>query len=48
MFRDATKDGGILLIMDQEFHEKTQREDLGLLGDPQLGGGQRFQGWEEG
>ena len=29
MFRDATKDGGTLLIMDQEFQERTQREDLG-------------------
>lgn len=39
MFRDATKDGGILLIMDQEFHEKTQREDLGVRDPPR--------GWTE-
>ena len=29
MFRDATEGGGILLITDQEFQERTQREDLG-------------------
>ena len=32
IFRDATEDGGILLITDQEFQREDPKRGLGALG----------------